>query len=706
MVRYSEIDALNFNAEIKRFNKIYLNAFSAAYRRGAETADSDIGKEKLQKSIMIKPRKQDIDEYVKYTLALNSEAGKRWQGNIQKIVRSGVRQNLHPNEILLNLQKEFGKAPIYARTIARSETARAAHMGQMALYEERGVEQVEFVAGGGPQMCPECADLDGQIFKRDVAPAIPIHANCFLGYEIPILTENDWKGIGEIQIGDKVMTHKGRFKSVTHVFRDKFKGNPVRIFFQKVIGSPKRTMFVTPTHPFLTQRGWISAEDLLESDKLVCLAKKCKNCNKTIPDIQYASDFCSLSCVSSYGTKKQWENPDIRKKMEIGISKGSLELYERCPEMKFIKTKNANKKVRELVERGEWILQNPEIHIKAQKALGRHNYGSTWSEQKFGWLLSKRGIQFETQYPIPNGEFDSLGRPRYFFVDFGLPEKKIAFECDGKYWHDKERDSIRDEILKHQEWTVIRFDADKIRKNLKEISLQIDRVIQNHDGTNLFTYLSIERIEKDIPAKRTFSTYNIEVEYDESYLARGIVSHNCRCRFVSYSKPTKAPEKAPIFEPSSKTNDRMMKRAWDKSTKTGHEHAWVINKKKHMVEGLVNEVPAPEMKGLIPLTGNYASGHTHPIVKSYLANPPSPNDVAWLISRQREKFHTVIDERYVYQFWKTKKSKDAVSYDIIKFGRTAKETYSKKGLDEVEAYLRAWKDTCEKYKLGYKVIER
>lgn len=57
-----------------------------------------------------------------------------------------------------------------------------------------------------------------------------------------------------------------------------------------------------------------------------------------------------------------------------------------------------------------------------------------------------------------------LGLPMYpqypagrFFVDFGDPVKKIAVECDGKKWHDKERDRQRDLELAEIGWRTFRI---------------------------------------------------------------------------------------------------------------------------------------------------------------------------------------------------------------------------------------------------------
>lgn len=44
-----------------------------------------------------------------------------------------------------------------------------------------------------------------------------------------------------------------------------------------------------------------------------------------------------------------------------------------------------------------------------------------------------------------------------YCIDVAVPELKLAFEYDGSYWHDEEKDKIRDEILSKSGWIVYRF---------------------------------------------------------------------------------------------------------------------------------------------------------------------------------------------------------------------------------------------------------
>lgn len=66
--------------------------------------------------------------------------------------------------------------------------------------------------------------------------------------------------------------------------------------------------------------------------------------------------------------------------------------------------------------------------------------------EKSAWHdIRANGIPLWPQLPV--------GR---FFVDFGNPAVKVAFECDGKEWHDERKDAARDRILEEMGWKVFR----------------------------------------------------------------------------------------------------------------------------------------------------------------------------------------------------------------------------------------------------------
>lgn len=65
------------------------------------------------------------------------------------------------------------------------------------------------------------------------------------------------------------------------------------------------------------------------------------------------------------------------------------------------------------------------------------------------------GLPFFPQMPVLN-----------YFLDFGNPFLKIGIECDGKQWHDKERDAIRDARLSAEGWEIYRIPGHECKRTV------------------------------------------------------------------------------------------------------------------------------------------------------------------------------------------------------------------------------------------------
>jgi hypothetical protein len=85
----------------------------------------------------------------------------------------------------------------------------------------------------------------------------PVHPQCFPP-GVRITTSAGDKPIEDVRVGDLVFTHKGRWRRVTRTFRHHYDGMLVN-----VNGVP-----ATAEHPFLTSRGWVDARDLMLDDQL------------------------------------------------------------------------------------------------------------------------------------------------------------------------------------------------------------------------------------------------------------------------------------------------------------------------------------------------------------------------------------------------------------------------------------------------------
>jgi predicted phage terminase large subunit-like protein len=71
-----------------------------------------------------------------------------------------------------------------------------------------------------------------------------------------IFTDQGYKKLKDIKIGDRVLTHKGRFKAVLKVHEQG------RLPLKRITTFAGREVITAPDHPFLTPNGWVNAEDL------------------------------------------------------------------------------------------------------------------------------------------------------------------------------------------------------------------------------------------------------------------------------------------------------------------------------------------------------------------------------------------------------------------------------------------------------------
>ena len=82
-------------------------------------------------------------------------------------------------------------------------------------------------------------------------PNLPRHFHCVTP-ETLVTTSKGQKPISKIKIGEKVLTHRGRFRAVTHIHQTFFTGELCRF----------KDVSATPEHPFLTKKGWIRADSI------------------------------------------------------------------------------------------------------------------------------------------------------------------------------------------------------------------------------------------------------------------------------------------------------------------------------------------------------------------------------------------------------------------------------------------------------------
>jgi very-short-patch-repair endonuclease len=358
-------------------------------------------------------------------------------------------------------------------------------------------------------------------WKNPDASVSPTHPNCFTEGRMPVLTETGWKAIKNVKVGEKVLTHTGKFKKVVGVINEPYTNKKNMIIHYEYNGR-RFAHHVTPDHKFLTQRGWIEAKDLTEEDKFIQLNYPCVVCGKQTK-FKHSVGFemsktCSQACfnelmraqVKHYHDTLSIEQKSIR---AANCSQGILKAYENGARSYFA-SQYWNEE-RRAQQRDKLISRLPQMmQASASTRISKkQRYVYSWIKD----FYRQKTVEMEYQ----------VGR---YCIDIALVEDKIAIEIDGKY-HEGDRiakDQARDSWLKNQGWSVLRYGFKKSSDIKKDrVIADIQNILNNHDGIYSFQETKILSIKYG-RTRNNGRVYCLTVEEDASFVARGIVSSNCR----------------------------------------------------------------------------------------------------------------------------------------------------------------------------------
>jgi very-short-patch-repair endonuclease len=404
--------------------------------------------------------------------------------------------------------------------------------------------------------------------------------------------------VGSLVAGNKVLTHRGRFRSVTETNFKPYAGTEYKVWIDQ--GKNKhQPMCVTEEHPFLTSNGWKEAKDIVVGDKLFILTHQCDVCGL---QVSYDKRFC-LSCGNKQRNSR-WLNPSLREEQErkkkslllkkeydvgkrdrrTNISKAtevtrrmyadgallgfrdpehlrrcrvladtpenrakqSEYMKKYCPMFRPESRKKVSEFMREYCARPDVIERKREIGRRCMESmLLRVPKPDEFTDIEIKMLAEFRKMGLN---PVHNKK---IGR---YFGDFVFEKDGLVVECDGDYWHmrrEKERPGYalrRDAYLKDKGYDILHFSGSEIMRNVQRCVDSVSSVLSNHSGKYGFGEVTVVRVECG-QLKRRKVAYHFEVDEDHSYVAKGIVHHNCSVlnfRFEDIFAPDM--EKAIAFE--------------------------------------------------------------------------------------------------------------------------------------------------------------
>jgi very-short-patch-repair endonuclease len=549
------------------------------------------------------PDLRAIDYLRERTIMLSEKTADRLTGDLKYQLMEGMKGMESITEIKQRLKPIFDDMKDYElERLARNEVMDALNEGRMEAARDDGdtrykvwqaaLKDARTAALKDARTADDSKRLAGQIQlleEQFVDPKTgkqcdhaPNRPNCL--YNSPLIyTIDGWRSLAQIDVGDLVLTHKGRFRPVTQTHQNpscdpaykivlSWDGHPDTVQQRKLM-----SLMVTPEHPFMTDRGWVEAQHLNQNDKIRVLADRCKNCDALYPVVPNGTGdknyyrYCSSRCGRSHTAKDQWANTDMREVIASKISTSMKEQYEsgerskerspehlkvlidagtkalKSPEVQaknwIYKPKEETAEIRDAIRMGtaKWRKENPDLWDKARARMStsRIELHEAHPELHPNYIMAQKGFESSLERmmreELENRDitFSVQEHIDKYWVDFVIPDHKIAIECDGEYWHqDITKDANRDDVIKSYGWDVLHFTGKQIVDDVVACVDSIERLMKNHDGEYQFMWLPIKTIEVVAPGKTASMTRNLSVADDESFVARSFVVHNCRCGII------------------------------------------------------------------------------------------------------------------------------------------------------------------------------
>ena len=415
--------------------------------------------------------------------------GTRRKNQITNILRRSLVQDIESGQIQKNrrndldvyddLRKDIGdKSDKFSKydfaRVARTETARMKALAQLFMWQEAGITKVKYKTKNDNRVGEDHKKLNNKTYEikwllssAGEKERIPNRPNCLINWRTQIQTNNGRKAIKYIEVGDKVLTHTGKYKHVTQLH-----GGFTNTYHTVELDYKHTKLDVTGNHKFLTKRGWVKAEDLTEDDEVCMKAKRCITCDKKFPEQERPCDYCSKSCQSKATSISQWvkqrENEEVVNKIRSNMSKVSNQAHKdgKCfskgwkhtDETKnkisnhpSYKTKEHKQKMTILAKKRYEL--HPETHPNVILA-GRHpTHYETKLYNKVKLIIPTAVQQGVVKTYKKDGTYKSTR-----FPDILIDDLMCVVEYDGTHWHqNKKKEQFRDKDLNRAGYKVLHY---------------------------------------------------------------------------------------------------------------------------------------------------------------------------------------------------------------------------------------------------------
>lgn len=451
------------------------------------------------------------------------------QAQMRDKIRTATAESIAKRQSAQQLKSDLGWATKdWARDwdrIAITETNNALQRGTADHYAKRFGSGTRVAKRVMPDCCEHCFRLymgpDGQprIFHlsqlerngtnhgrkaREWMPVVgSVHPHCFPG-ETLVETLAGPKPIALVTPGDRVLTHLGTWEPVTHTWVSYFHG------YLREIRTKGHRVETTPNHPILTSMGWRPAEALRQGDNVLGLVSQV---DRTLP--------VDLDTIQS---------------PSVGMERLSLALV-------LFGLTRSGVPVTAVHLNGQTYVREGEIHQPTIKSIPNMGPESSLKQSPVDaalvgrfelTTLGLRQLQQSSQGDVraADGLVGSLGEPLFFskiqtlhaeFVGgyaVTLPDSCALQPCDNGSAGNSQSLSY---LLHRQMLVQVQFDD--------EGSIEFAPVSQEMvaQGVPPFDNVGIVNVSLN---HYMGLVYNLTVAHANSFVANGIVAHNCQCAMI------------------------------------------------------------------------------------------------------------------------------------------------------------------------------
>jgi SPP1 gp7 family putative phage head morphogenesis protein len=460
-----------------------------------------------------------------------------FDGKVTQQLRMGINNGETISELTQRVRGVINKKGVNAQTIARTvQTAVSAEVRETTFDENSDVVKAyEWVSTLDTRTSDICKSLDGEVYDLDDPKRRkpPAHPNALMEGS-RITTKRGLIPIEHVEVGDEVLTHKGRYKKVYSVLCKKADEKMYSLKYGN-----NASLSVSESHPILTKgRGWIDMRELTNSDVIFQnfeqFAELPSGVSSSLVEQAILCDSHNMKTTTSeelvsYGIFSSTTGVSSSVNLKNSIPNNEIGDVSIESHLKFKNDTEIIKKVKDIsfVKRGIFS------HVFGFRFNGFNK--CVMVKERIINLHPLRGFR-----AIFSVLFGILRAPvilsRWFWDILCIVSDAISFrlgldsvpltvgiDCgttDSKFTFNKSDRLSKSEVL-----TVNKFDNKILCKH-------------THNDSPFVGWVATSNISI-VDVKSSEYVYNLSVEDDETYLAEGVLVHNCRSTIVPVLKSWK-----------------------------------------------------------------------------------------------------------------------------------------------------------------------